>query len=92
MIKLFMNKGQIRFLNSKTTDLDWYNSRPNGKLKLLIHDLLFATFVKPPPPRTLHFDSNAPIKISNLTAKSPPPHKDSIVLTIKREETIDAKV
>ena len=66
MIKLFMNKGQIRFLNSKTTDLDWYNSIPNWKLKLLIHDLLFATFVETPlPTRILHFDSNAPIKISN---------------------------
>ena len=34
--------GQIRFLNSKTTDLDWYYSRPNKKLKFLIRDLLHA--------------------------------------------------
>ena len=33
MIKLFMNRRQIRFLNSKTTDLDWYHSRYYQKLK-----------------------------------------------------------
>ena len=50
MIKLFMNRGQIRLLNSKTTDLDWYYSKPCQKLKLAIHDLLFRTFVNPPSP------------------------------------------
>ena len=45
MIKLFTHGGGgIRLLNSKSTDLDWYYSRPYGKLKLLIrkftiHDL-----------------------------------------------------
>ena len=36
IIKLFMNnRGQIRLLNSKTTDLDWFYQ----KLKLAIRDL-----------------------------------------------------
>ena len=48
-IKLFTNREQIRILNSKSTDLDWYYSRLFGKLKRLIGDLLFATFVKYPP-------------------------------------------
>ena len=48
MIKLFMNREQIRLLNSKTTDLDWYYSRPNQKLKFLIRDLIFMLFVKTP--------------------------------------------
>ena len=48
-IKLFMNSGQIRHLNSKTADLDcWYYSRLYQKLKLLICDLIFTTFVKNP--------------------------------------------
>ena len=46
-IKLFMNRRQIRFLNSKTTDLDWHYSRPYQKLKFLIRDLLFTTLRKP---------------------------------------------
>ena len=45
-IKLFVTTEQIRPLNSKTTDLDWYYSQPYQKLKFLIRDLLF-TFVKP---------------------------------------------
>ena len=44
-----MNRGQIRVLNDKTTDLDWYHSRLFWKLKFLIRDLLFTTFVKNPP-------------------------------------------
>ena len=32
-IKLFMTRRQIRLLNSKTTDLDWYHSRYYEKLK-----------------------------------------------------------
>ena len=36
-------------LNSKSTDLDWYYSKNNWKLKLLIRDFLFTTFVKKPP-------------------------------------------
>ena len=48
MIKLFVNREQIRLLNSKTTDLDWYYFKPYQKLKLLIRDLLFTTFVKSP--------------------------------------------
>ena len=40
---------QIRLLNSKSTDLDWYYSKYFWKLKLLIHDLLFTTFMKPSP-------------------------------------------
>ena len=32
-IKLFMTRRQIRLLNSKTTDLDWYHSRYYQKLK-----------------------------------------------------------
>ena len=47
-IKLFVNRGQIRLLDSKTTDLDWNYSRPQWKLKFLIRDLLFTTFVKNP--------------------------------------------
>ena len=46
MIKLFTNKEQIRLPNNKSTDLDWYYSNHNWKLKLLIRDLLFTTFVK----------------------------------------------
>ena len=42
-------RGQIRVLNDKTTDLDWYHSRLFWKLKFLIRDLLFTTFVKNPP-------------------------------------------
>ena len=49
MIKLFTNREQIRPLNSKSTDLDWNYSIPYWKLKLLICDLLFTTFVKNPP-------------------------------------------
>ena len=41
-----MNKGKIRLLNSKSTDLDWNYSRHNQKLKYLVRDLLFMTFVK----------------------------------------------
>ena len=47
-INLFTNREQIRLLNSKSTDLDWYYSKNNWKLKLLIRDLLFMTFVDPP--------------------------------------------
>ena len=32
-IKLFVKMGQIRLLNSKTTDLDWYYSKYFWKLK-----------------------------------------------------------
>ena len=46
MIKLFTNGTQIRLLNSKSTDLDWYYFKHFWKLKLLIHDLLFTTFMK----------------------------------------------
>ena len=35
-------------LSSKTTDLDWYYSRPFQKLKSVIRDLLYRTFVKTP--------------------------------------------
>ena len=44
MIKLFTNSEQIRLLNNKATDLDWYYSIHFWKLKLLIRDLLFKTF------------------------------------------------
>ena len=50
-----MNRGQIWLLNSKTTDLDWYCSRPYQKLKFLILNLLFTPFVKPPPPGNFAF-------------------------------------
>ena len=40
---------QIELLNSKSTDLDWYYSKHLWKLKLLIRDLLFTTFMKNPP-------------------------------------------
>ena len=40
---------QIRLLNNKSTDLDWYYSKYFWKLKLLIRDLLFMTFMKKPP-------------------------------------------
>ena len=43
-----INRGQIRFLNSKTTDFDWYYSRHHQKLKFLICDLLFKPFEKDP--------------------------------------------
>ena len=46
MIKLFKHWEQIRLLNSKTNDLDWYYSRHNQKLGFLISDLLFTPFVK----------------------------------------------
>ena len=46
---LFANREEIRLLNSKSTDLNWYYSKLNWKLKLLIRDLLFTTFVKKPP-------------------------------------------
>ena len=46
MIKPFTNRGQIRLLNSKITDLDWYYSRHHQKLKFLICDLLFTPLVK----------------------------------------------
>ena len=49
MHKLFTNREQIRLLNSKSTDLDWYYSKHFWKLKLLIGDLLFTTFMKNPP-------------------------------------------
>ena len=51
MIKLFTNRQQIRLLNSKSNDLDWYCATHSWKLKLLTRDLLFTTFVKPPPPQ-----------------------------------------
>ena len=44
-----MNREQIRLLNSKTTDLNWYYSKLYQKLDLLIRDLLFTTFVKKNP-------------------------------------------
>ena len=47
-IKLFVNRGQRRILNRKTTDLDWYYFRHHQKLKFLIHDLLFMPFVNNP--------------------------------------------
>ena len=40
----------MRLLNSKSTDLDWYYSRHYRKLKQLVHELLFITFVNRPPP------------------------------------------
>ena len=51
-IKLFMNRGQIRLLNSrsKVTDLDFYYSRHNQKLKFLIGNLLFMPYVTSPTP------------------------------------------
>ena len=52
MIKLFVNRGQIRLLNNNITDLDLYFSRPNQKLRFLIHDLLFVPFVKNPVKKT----------------------------------------
>ena len=39
-MKLFVNREQIRLLNSKTTDLDWNYSGHHQKLKFLICDLL----------------------------------------------------
>ena len=56
MIKLFVNRGQIdqRLVNSKATNLDWYYSRHYQKLKLLVRDLLFMTFVKNPLDGTLN--------------------------------------
>ena len=44
-----MNRGQVRFLNAKTTDLEWYYSRHNQKLKFLISNFLFVPFVKKKP-------------------------------------------
>ena len=35
----------IRFLNSKSTDLDWCCSRPYQKLKQLFRDIIFITFI-----------------------------------------------
>ena len=49
-VKLFTNREQIRLLNSKSTDLDWYYSRHYWKLKSLVRDLLFITFVNHHPP------------------------------------------
>ena len=46
MIKLFVNSVQIRLLNGKTTDLDWYFSRHHHKLKFPVYDLLSKSFVK----------------------------------------------
>ena len=40
MIKLFINREQIRLLNTKSTDLDWNYSRSYQKLKYLVRDLL----------------------------------------------------
>ena len=54
----------ICFLNSKTTDLDWNYSRHNQKLKYLIRDLLFMSFVKKPsswdgiPGMLVYWESN----------------------------------
>ena len=47
MIKLFMNREQMRLLNSKTGTIP----KPYEKLKYLVCDLdlLFTTFVKNPP-------------------------------------------
>ena len=45
-IKLFVNREQIRLLNSKSTDLDWYYFRHQQKLKYIIHDLLFNNLRK----------------------------------------------
>ena len=39
----FVNRGQIRLLNSKTTYFDWYYSRPKQKLKFLVRDCLWET-------------------------------------------------
>ena len=35
VIKLFVNSKQIRLLNDKTIESDWYYSGPNNKLKFL---------------------------------------------------------
>ena len=43
-----MNRGKIRLLNGKTTDLHWHYSRNNQKKRILICDLLFMPFVKSP--------------------------------------------
>ena len=54
---------QIRLLNDKTTELDWYYSRPNHNLKSLTCDLLFMLFVNTPlhpPPQAK--DNLTPIK------------------------------
>ena len=53
-IKLFRNRKQIWFLNNKSIDLDWYYSKHNWKLKLIIRDLLFTTFVKNPTEADTH--------------------------------------
>ena len=45
---LFTNREEIRLLKSKSTDFDWYYSKHNWKLKLLIRDFLVTTFVKKP--------------------------------------------
>ena len=44
VIKVLVHREEIRVLNGKTIDLDWYYSRPNQKLKFLIRDLLFMPF------------------------------------------------
>ena len=46
MIKLFINGVQMRLLNGKTTDVDWYYSRHHQKNKFLVYDLLSKPFVK----------------------------------------------
>ena len=51
-IQLFVHRAQIRLLNGKTTDLDWYYSRHNQKVKFLIGDSLFVSFVKKIPDYT----------------------------------------
>ena len=63
-----MNRGQIRFLNSKSTDLDWYYSKYFWKLKKLIRDLLFTTFVKKPPEDEVQL-GRVGVKSSQLSAK-----------------------
>ena len=59
-IKLFTNRKQIGFLNNKCIDLDWYYSKHNWKLKLIIRDLLFTTFVKNPTEADTHTTPTPP--------------------------------
>ena len=73
MIKLFTNRDQIRLLNSKSTDLDWYYSKHFWKLKLLIRDLLFTTFMK--TPKRLSY-----VIIKEFRNKMLPPVRSSSVL------------
>ena len=49
MIKLLMNRWQIRLLNSEHIELDWYYLTPNKKLKFLIRDLLHMPCVNSTP-------------------------------------------